>query len=87
MKRRSRPIAPEPEALPSRFYDSVAKVLEDARHNAYRTVNFAMVAAYWQVGRMIVQEEQRGKERAGYGAEILRNLSERLTAEFGKGFN
>ena len=45
-----------------------------------------MVEAYWNVGRMIVEEEQQGKERAEYGAALLRNLSIRLTQEFGKGF-
>lgn len=68
------------------FYQSIAEVLRAARANAYRAVNFAMVEAYWNVGRMIVEEEQQGKERAEYGAALLRNLSIRLTQEFGKGF-
>lgn len=68
------------------FYQSIAKVLRAARANAYRAVNFSMVEAYWNVGRMIVEEEQQGKERAEYGAALLRNLSIRLTREFGKGF-
>ncbi len=68
------------------FYQAVRDVLNAARSNAYRAVNFAMVEAYWKVGRMIVEEEQQGKERAEYGALLIRNLSEILTAEFGKGF-
>lgn len=68
------------------FYQSIAGILRAARANAYRAVNFAMVEAYWNVGRMIVEEEQRGQERAEYGAALLRNLSIRLTQEFGKGF-
>ena len=68
------------------FYQSVAEILRAARANAYRTVNFAMVEAYWNVGRMIVEEEQRGQERAEYGAALIKNLSIRLTREFGKGF-
>ena len=68
------------------FYDAVAEILRAARANVYRAVNFAMVEAYWNVGRMIVEEEQRGEERAEYGAALLRNLSIRLTDEFGKGF-
>ena len=68
------------------FYDSIAEVLRAARSNAYRAVNFVMVEAYWDIGRMIVEEEQHGKERAEYGAALIKNLSIRLTEEFGKGF-
>ena len=69
------------------FYESIAEVLRTARSNAYRAVNFVMVEAYWNVGRMIVEEEQQGKERAEYGGYLLRHLSARLTREFGKGLN
>ena len=68
------------------FYQSIAEILRAARANAYRAVNFAMVEAYWNVGRMIVEEEQQGKERAEYGAALIKNLSVRLCGEFGKGF-
>jgi hypothetical protein len=69
------------------IYQEVAKVLRDARNKVYRAVNFTMVEAYWHVGRMIVEEEQRGKERAEYGAFLIKELSSRLTGEFGKGFS
>lgn len=69
-----------------KFYESVADVLRNARGKAYRAVNIVMVEAYWKVGRMIVEEEQQGKERAEYGAFLIRNLSLRLTEEFGKGY-
>jgi len=69
------------------FYEAVAGVLRNARSNVYRAVNFAMVEAYWNVGRMIVEEEQQGKGRAEYGAFLIRDLSTRLTEEFGKGFD
>ncbi len=69
------------------FYLSVAEVLRAARANAYRAVNFAMVEAYWNIGRMIVEEEQAGQGRAEYGVGLIRALSERLTSEFGKGFS
>jgi len=82
-KRQSKPIL---KVARGEFYDSVAEVLRNARSKAYRTVNFVMVEAYWTVGRMIVEEEQQGKERAEYGAFIIGNLSIRLTEEFGKGF-
>lgn len=69
------------------FYQSIAEVLRAARASAYRAVNFTMVEAYWNVGRMIVEEEQQGKERAEYGAALLKNLSIRLTGEFGARFD
>lgn len=72
---------------PQDFYQTVAEILRGARANAYRAVNFAMVEAYWQVGRAIVEEEQRGQARAEYGAALIKNLSVRLTTEFGTGFS
>ncbi|MCG2710350.1 MAG: PDDEXK nuclease domain-containing protein [Thermodesulfovibrionales bacterium] len=68
------------------IYSRVREILETARSSAYRAVNFAMVQAYWHIGREIVEEEQRGKAKAGYGDELIVELSGRLTAEFGKGF-
>src|SRR5262245_39309159 len=50
-------------------------------------VNRAMVVAYWEVGRVIVEEEQQGKQRADYGAHLLEGLAQRLQGEFGKGFD
>jgi len=77
---------PGSDVVPSEFCQAVADVLRNARSNSYRAVNFIMVEAYWKVGRMIVEEEQQGKERAGYGKALIRDLSERLTLEFGSGF-
>jgi hypothetical protein len=68
-------------------YQSVKQILEEAREKAYSAVNFAMVQAYWNIGRIIVEEEQRGKAKAGYGEYLLRELSERLTKDFGRGFD
>lgn len=73
--------------LRSEFYQTIVDVLQNARTNSYRTVNFIMVEAYWNVGRMIVEEEQQGKERAGYGEALVRSLSLRLSNDFGKGFD
>ena len=69
------------------FYQSIAEVLRAARANTYLAVNFAMVEAYWNVGRMIVEEEQHGRRRASYGALMMQTLSDRLCLEFGKGFS
>lgn len=69
------------------FLKSIADVLENARRNAKAAVNLTMVYAYFEIGRMIIEEEQNGKNRAAYGKQILRELSQYLTAQFGKGFS
>jgi predicted nuclease of restriction endonuclease-like (RecB) superfamily len=68
-------------------YQSVKQILEEARKTAYSAVNFAMVQAYWNIGKVIVEEEQKGRARAGYGKYLLKNLSLRLSDDFGKGFD
>lgn len=67
------------------FYLHVKDILTTARHSAYRAANFAMVKAYWEIGRSIV--EQQGGKRAEYGRRLVAELSERLTEDFGKGFD
>ena len=67
-------------------YQNIRAILEKARSTAYRAVNFAMVQAYWEVGRVIVEEEQKGAERAEYGKARVKELSRRLTRDYGKGF-
>ena len=74
------------EVMPEDFYEHVSGVLDDARRRAYTAVNFAMVEAYWEIGRSIV-EQQGGAERAEYGEALLRELSRWLTEDFGKGFD
>jgi len=69
------------------LYTEIRAVLEKARSTAYRAVNFAMIQAYWQIGYLIVEHEQSGKERAEYGKAVLGEISKRLTGEFGKGFD
>ena len=69
------------------YINEVKEILKNARQKAYTAINSAMVEAYWEIGRRIVEEEQRGKERAEYGKEIVKNLSKELTEEFGKGFS
>jgi len=70
-----------------RLYDRIAAILDEARSRVARTVNTAMVHAYWLVGREIVEVEQSGKKRAGYGDEIIRKLAVKLAKRFGKGFS
>jgi predicted nuclease of restriction endonuclease-like (RecB) superfamily len=69
------------------LYKNIASYVYAARHNVMRSVNAEQVKAYWLIGRDIVEEEQRGKERAEYGALLLQELSSRLTMEFHRGFS
>jgi len=73
--------------ISNNYINEIKRILKNARQKAYTAVNSAMVEAYWEIGRRIVEEEQRGKERAEYGKEIVKNLSKELTEEFGKGFS
>ena len=69
------------------FFISVAEVLQKARHNARTAVNLAMVYAYFEIGRLIVEEEQKGRTRAEYGKYVLNKLAEYLSERFGKGYS
>jgi predicted nuclease of restriction endonuclease-like (RecB) superfamily len=69
------------------FYTEIKTILHTARNKAFKSVNFLMVEAYWNIGRRIVEEEQQGEKRAEYGAHLLRDLAKFLTAEFGQGFS
>ncbi len=74
--------------LPNRdFYSQIVKLLQSARQSVVSTVNQTMVFTYFEIGRMIVEEEQEGQERAGYGKQLLKGLSGVLTKKFGKGFS
>jgi hypothetical protein len=76
-----------PPAIPDPLYNALRDIIHNARTQAYRAVNLAMVEAYWNIGRLIVEEEQAGKSRAGYGTRLLEGLAQRLTGEFGRGFS
>ena len=67
------------------FYNGIKRILETARNQVYQAANFAMVEAYWQIGKSII-DEQGGEERAEYGAGLLQELSRQMTQDFGKGF-
>ena len=74
-------------SLPGNFILEIKQLVARGRQEAYAAVNQAMVNAYWQIGRRIVEEEQNGSTRANYGKQILKQLSAALTEEFGKGFS
>ena len=69
------------------FLDGVSNVLAQARKNAKTAVNLSMVYAYYEIGKMIVEEEQHGQNRAAYGKQILQELSKYLGEKYGKGFS
>ena len=69
------------------FFNKVKSILEEARANVYRVANTEMVQAYWSIGQIIVEEEQKGSDRAEYGKYLVKTLSEELSAEYGKGFD
>lgn len=69
------------------LYLNIKNILQSARDNAYRQVNFIMVEAYWNIGKQIVEEEQNGKDRAEYGTYLIKELSSQLSKDFGKGFS
>ena len=87
-RKASKITVPDLPTVPrSEFYQAIVDVLHNARVNSHRAVNFIMVEAYWNVGRMIVEEEQQVRERAEYGKYLIRNLAIKLTDELGKGFD
>lgn len=66
---------------------SVKEIINQSRERVFRVANSTLLLSYWQIGRLIVEDEQEGKDRAEYGKFILKNLSKKLTFEFGKGFD
>lgn len=72
---------------PLDYISEIKEIFAQARQKAYTAINAAMVEAYWLIGRRIVEQEMLGAERAGYGDEIIKTLSEELNSEFGKGFS
>lgn len=76
----------EPGQLTS-LIEPIAQIIEQARGEVRYAVNQAMVQSYWQIGKIIVEQEQQGQERAEYGAQQLKQLSHALTKRLGKGFD
>ena len=69
------------------LFERIRSILTSARQRAYSAVNFAMVESYWLIGQTIVEHEQHGEPRAGYGKRLLKELASKLTTEFGKGLD
>lgn len=87
VKRSARKPALKTAVAAPDVFARVQEILETARAHVARTVNTTQVVANWLIGREIVEEEQRGRRRAGYGAKVLAELSARLTLDYGRGYS
>ena len=75
LKKKKAAAVPAVEKEIEPVFQQIVKVIEDARKNTYRAINFEMVRAYWNIGRIIVEQEQNGKVRADYGKSLIKGLS------------
>lgn len=87
MTKKTIAISAKISATQSQLLRDISQILITARQSIVQTVNNAMVQAYWHVGRLIVEYEQKGESKAEYGAQQLEYLAEKLQADFGKGFD
>jgi hypothetical protein len=71
----------------TQLYQEICQVVKNARQRVFRVANSALLESYWEIERIIIEDEQRGAERASYGMETLKRLSGQLTLEFGRGFD
>lgn len=74
-------------AVTNPLYDAIRLIIRGAQKGAYTAVNYAMVRAYWHIGQLIVEDEQKGERRAKYGENLLDEVGRRLNREFGRGFS
>ena len=68
------------------FVTDICQIINEARSNAVRSVDFCRVQMYWHLGKRILEEEQQGKARADYGTYLIRNLAKAIEPEYGSGF-
>lgn len=80
-------IKMEPDASLGDFVNEVKGIIDAARANAVRSVDFCRVQMYWAIGKRIFEKEQQGKERAEYGTYLIRNLAKEIEPEYGSGFS
>ena len=69
------------------FLNDIRSIINSARQNAIRSVDFCRVQMYWHMGKRIFEEEQQGKDRADYGTYLIKNLAKQLEPEYGSGFS
>lgn len=77
----------QPSSPSAPLLNSIRELLTQSRKQVIQVVNTAMIQTYWQIGRLIIEDEQQGQDRAEYGKQALQALSRSLTEEFGKGFD
>ena len=75
------------DATSDKFIDDIRQIIDAARSQAVRSVDFCRVQMYWHMGKRIFEEEQQGKERADYGTYLIKNLARQLEPEYGSGFS
>lgn len=73
--------------IDKKFLEDVKTIINKGRSLAYAAIDSTMISTYWNIGRRIVEEEQKGSNRAAYGTKLLERLSEELTHEYGSGFS
>ena len=71
----------------SMVYLQIKELMENAKKQVSVKINNILVQTYWEIGKIIVEDEQKNKERAEYGKKLLKELSKKLTKEYGKGFS
>jgi predicted nuclease of restriction endonuclease-like (RecB) superfamily len=69
------------------MYNAIRDIVLASRRQVFRIANVALLETYWQIGKIIVEDEQKGESKARYGKAVLKNLAQQLTLEFGKGFD
>lgn len=69
------------------LFHSIKEIILQSRQRVFRMANSTLLESYWNIGKLIVEQEQKGKKRAQYGKEVLKILADQLAIEFGKGFD
>lgn len=69
------------------LFSEIKEIILQSRQRVFRMANSVLLETYWEIGRVIIEDEQKGKDRADYGKATLKNLANQLTFEFGKGFD
>ena len=77
----------ETHIIDTHLITDLRQIIEQGRRQAYISINASMIQTYWNVGRRIVEKEQHGEMRAGYGEYIAKNVAKNLHAEYGNAFN
>lgn len=76
----------EIEIANTHVVEDIRNIITKARSKAYQSINAALIRSNWEIGKRIVEEEQLGKQRADYGIQLIKSISQQLTSEFGSGY-